>query len=72
MLLGGFAGLVAVAMTEALAAALYVTILALPPTWHGTLWLVTPLLAASLTGIAGMLATRRVWRTAPVIVLRES
>jgi len=72
MLLGGFAGLVAVAMTEALAAALYVTILELPPTWHGTLWLVTPLLAASLTGIAGMLATRRVWRTAPVIVLRES
>jgi len=72
MLLGGFAGLVAVAMTEALAAALYVTILELPPTWHGTLWLVTPLLAASLTGIAGMLATRRVWRVAPVIVLRES
>lgn len=72
MLLGGLAGLLAVALTELLAAALYVTVLDLPPTWHGQLWLVTPVLAACLTGLAGMAATRRVWRTAPAIVLRET
>ena len=72
MLLGGLAGLLAVALTELLAAALYVTVLDLPPTWHGQLWLVTPVLAACLTGLAGMAATRRVWRTTPAIVLRET
>jgi putative ABC transport system permease protein len=70
LLLGALAGLLAVALTELLTAALYVTLLDLPPTWHGKLWLLTPVLAAGLTGIAGMAATRRVWRTSPVIVLK--
>lgn len=70
LLLGALAGLLAVALTELLTAALYVTLLDLPPTWHGKLWLLTPALAAGLTGIAGMAATRRVWRTSPVIVLK--
>ena len=70
ILLGGMAGLLAVVLTELLAAALYITLLDLPPTWHGELWLITPLLGAALTGLAGMAATRKVWRTAPAIVLR--
>ncbi len=70
ILLGGMAGLLAVVLTELLAAALYITLLDLPPTWHGELWLMTPLLGAALTGLAGMAATRKVWRTAPAIVLR--
>jgi putative ABC transport system permease protein len=70
LLLGALAGLLAVALTELLTAALYVTLLDLPPTWHGKLWLLTPALAAGLTGIAGMAATRRVWRTSPVIILK--
>ena len=72
ILLGGMAGLLAVVLTELLAAALYITLLELPPTWHGELWLITPLLGASLTGLAGMAATRKVWRTAPAIVLRDA
>lgn len=70
MLLGGMAGLLAVVLTELLTAALYITLLDLPPTWHGELWLVTPLLAAVLTSLTGMAATRKVWRIAPAIVLR--
>lgn len=70
ILLGGMAGLLAVVLTELLAAALYITLLDLPPTWHGELWLITPLLGAALTGLAGIAATRKVWRTAPAIVLR--
>ena len=72
ILLGGMAGLLAVVLTELLAAALYITLLDLPPTWHGELWLITPLLGAALTGLAGMAATRKVWRTAPAIVLRDA
>lgn len=72
ILLGGMAGLLAVVLTELLAAALYITLLELPPTWHGELWLITPLLGAALTGLAGMAATRKVWRTAPAIVLRDA
>jgi len=71
MLLGAMAGLLAVALTEVLAAALYMNVLDLPPVWHGQLWLITPVLAACLTGAAGMAATRRVWRTTPAIVLRD-
>lgn len=70
LLLGAMAGLLAVAMTELLTAVLYLTVLDLPPTWHGTLWLITPLLGAALTGTAGMAATRRVWRTPPAQVLK--
>lgn len=70
ILLGGMAGLLAVVLTELLTTALYITLLDLPPTWHGELWLVTPLLAAVLTGLTGMAATRKVWRIAPAIVLR--
>ena len=71
MLLGAFAGLFAVALTEVLAAVLFITLLDLPPTWQGNLWLITPLLSACLTGAAGMAATRRVWRTSPAVVLRQ-
>lgn len=72
LLLGAMAGLLAAAMTELLTAMLYISVLDLPATWHGELWLMTPVFAAGLTGITGMAATRRVWRTSPAIVLRDA
>lgn len=72
LLLGLLSGLIAVLLTELIAAALYVSVLDLPPVPHYALWLLTPLLGALLTGAAGLLGARRVWTVAPVVVLREN
>ncbi len=70
--LGFIAGLIAVVLTEIIAATLYLRVLELPPTLHPELWLITPLAGAALTGMAGLLGARRVWTASPLTVLRES
>lgn len=71
LLLGALAGLLAAALTELMTAVLYIYVLELPPTLHGALWLYTPLSSAALTGSIGMMALRRIWRSAPATMLRE-
>lgn len=68
---GAFSGLLAIMITEALAAALYVRVLDLPPRLHFELWLLTPALGAALTGLAGLWGARRIWLVPPVAVLKE-
>lgn len=69
--LGALSGLLAVLLTEVIAAVLYVRVLDTAPVLHPLLWLSTPLLGALLTAATGLLATRQVWTVEPVTVLRQ-
>lgn len=71
LLLGAMAGVLAIAMTELLTAILYLTVLELTPSFHAELWLITPIAGAAITGLSGMWALQRVWRTAPAQVLKS-
>lgn len=71
LLLGAIAGVLAIAMTELLTAILYLTVLELTPSFHAELWLITPIVGAAITGLSGMWALQRVWRTAPAQVLKS-
>lgn len=69
--LGAIAGVLAVVLAEVIAAVLHLQVLDLPPALHPRLWLLTPLAGALITGSAGLLGTRRVWRVSPLRVLAD-
>ena len=70
-LLGLFAGVLAVWVTETLAWLLYVQVFDIEYRLHLPLWWMVPLLGGLLTGVSGYLSTRGVLRKSPVIVFRE-
>jgi putative ABC transport system permease protein len=69
--LGLLAGLLAIVMTEIIAAGLAVQLLESTPRLHPLLWLLTPLATGTLTLSIGLLSLRRVWTVSPMVVLRE-
>ena len=71
LLLGILAGLLAVVMTEIIAAGLAIQLLESTPQLHPQLWLLTPLVSGALTLTIGLLSLRRVWSVSPMVVLRE-
>lgn len=71
LLLGVLAGLLAVIMTEIIAAALAIQLLDSTPQVHGLLWLFTPLASGALTTTIGLLSLRHVWAVSPMVVLRD-
>lgn len=70
--LGSAAGLVAALLNEALAAAIYIRVLELPPSWHPALWWQAPLAGALLVLAAGLPGARAAWRASPLLVLRRN
>lgn len=71
-LLGLLAGLLAVIITEIIAAGLAIQLLDSTPQLHWPLWLLTPLASSLLTLSVGLLSLRRVWSVSPMTVLRDS
>jgi putative ABC transport system permease protein len=71
LLLGAMSGMLAVLLSEAIAWILYVQIFNLPFRFHAANLLLLPLLGAGLTGLFGILGTRRVLKQSPLAVLRE-
>jgi putative ABC transport system permease protein len=71
LLLGAMSGMLAVLLSEAIAWILYVQIFDLPFRFHAANLLLLPLLGAGLTGLFGILGTRRVLKQSPLAVLRE-
>ncbi len=71
LLLGVLAGLLAVIMTEIIAAGLAIQLLDSTPHVHGLLWLFTPLASGALTTTIGLLSLRHVWSVSPMVVLRD-
>lgn len=69
--MGFVAGLIGVSGAEIIIASLYRRIFALDysPTWWA--WIVTPLIAALLIGLVGVLSSRRVLQQPPMRALRE-
>lgn len=70
--LGALSGLIAIAITEVIAAVLYIQVLEVSPRIHYSLWLLSPLLGALLTGLTGVIGARKVWQTSPLLALREN
>lgn len=68
--LGLWAGLLAVILTEIITAILSVYILESSAQLHAWLWL-TPLLSALLVSMVGLFNLRRVWQVSPMLVLKE-
>lgn len=68
---GALAGLLAAALNEALAAAVHLRVLDLPPVLHPALWWQAPLAGALLVLAAGLPGARHAWRASPLIVLRQ-
>lgn len=68
---GALAGLLAAALNEALAAAVHLRVLDLPPVLHPALWWQAPLAGAVLVLAAGLPGARHAWRASPLIVLRQ-
>ncbi len=71
VLLGLIAGILAVVMSELLAAVVYWKVLELSPTLHPMIWWQAPLAGALLVGFAGMFGARRVWNASPLLTLRQ-
>ncbi len=71
LLLGGMSGMLAVLLSEVIAWILYVQIFDIPFRFHAANLLVLPGLGAGLTGVFGILGTRRVLKQSPLAVLRE-
>ena len=69
-ILGLWAGLLAVVLTEIMTAAITLTLLEGNVQLHPYLWL-TPLLSATLVMIIGLFNLRRVWQVSPMLVLKE-
>jgi len=70
-ILGLLAGLVAAIGTECLAWLLYTQLMHLDYSFKWPVWLATPLIGATLVGIAGYWGTRPVVKLSPLILLRE-
>lgn len=70
-ILGLWAGLLAVLLTEIMVAIVSVTVLDSSAQLHGWLWF-TPLLSALLVLMVGLSNLRRVWQVSPMLVLKES
>ena len=68
--LGGMAGVVAVFGAEITVAVLHLQVFQLPVTLHPGLWIVAPLASALLIGGVGLIGTRRLIATPPMLVLR--
>ena len=69
-ILGLWAGLLAVLLTEIMTAVITLTLLEGNVQLHAYLWL-TPLLSAILVMMVGLFNLRRVWQVSPMLVLRE-
>ena len=69
--LGGLAGLLAAASSEAIAWALATRAFDLAPRFHAEIWVLAPLAGALAVGAAGYLHTRRLVRGSPMALLRE-
>ena len=69
-ILGLWAGLLAVLLTEIMTAVITLTLLEGNVQLHAYLWL-TPLLSAALVMMVGLFNLRRVWQVSPMLVLRE-
>jgi putative ABC transport system permease protein len=69
-ILGLWAGLLAVVLTEIMTAVITLTLLEGNVQLHPYLWL-TPLLSATLVMIIGLFNLRRVWQVSPMLVLKE-
>jgi putative ABC transport system permease protein len=69
-ILGLWAGLLAVLLTEIMTAVITLTLLEGTLKLHAYLWL-TPLLSAILVMMVGLFNLRRVWQVSPMLVLRE-
>jgi putative ABC transport system permease protein len=70
-ILGCCAGIMATAGAEALLLSLQVQVFDQPASPHYRLWLSGPLLGASIIGLLGLLACRKIIRVPPGLVLRE-
>lgn len=69
LFLGGFAGMLAVWMSEAVAWILYVRIFDIPFSFHPWIWWAVPLIGAGLTSLAGYWGTRGVLKHSPARLL---
>ena len=69
-ILGLWAGLLAVLLTEIMTAVITLTLLEGNVQLHAYLWL-TPLLSAALVMMVGLFNLRRVWQVSPMLVLIE-
>ncbi len=69
--LGLLSGLLAAAVSEAIAWVLFSRAFELTPRFHWEIWLLAPALGALAVGISGYLHTREVVRVSPVQILRE-
>lgn len=72
LLLGAWAGIIAAALNEILAAVIYWKILELPPALHPALWWQAPLAGTLLVVMTGLLGARQVWAASPMLVLRKN
>ncbi len=72
LLLGALAGVLAVLLTEVLAAVIHVRVLELPPVLHVMLWWQAPLAGALLVAVTGLAGARRVWSVSPLLTLRQA
>jgi putative ABC transport system permease protein len=71
LLLGAFAGCIAAVGAEATVFALDKQVFELSPSLHPWVWLAGPVLGAAIVCAVGMLGTRRLVQSPPVLVLRE-
>jgi putative ABC transport system permease protein len=69
--LGFLAGILASAISEAIAWTLFSRVFDLAYRFHWEAWLATPALGALVVGLAGYLNTRSVVKNSPMRVLRE-
>ena len=70
-LLGGLAGVIAAALTEAVLYVLYTRLMDMPYRFNVSLWLWLPLASAAGVALVGRLGLRRVWSESPLTVLRK-